>query len=271
VILAEAAESPWFSGITWVPFVTGLAALAWYALRRIRRSDPLAIGRAPESPWGWPEALAVLLLWMFLQVAGYSIAARIEAAPAWKHVAGLAASLPVALGVLLVWGLAARQRGAAPGEKPGVSRLRGAGVGLLVWLGGFPLLVLLTAGWAGLLDSLGRPWVEQSILVDLRARPVPFLLGAVVLAPFCEEVVFRGVVYGALRRHLGKGLAIPLSAAFFAGVHFYLHGALPLFVLGMLLAWTYERTGTLVAPIAFHAAFNGWTFVEQAVWPQVGG
>ena len=40
---------------------------------------------------------------------------------------------------------------------------------------------------------------------------------------------------------------------------------LAIFVLGMALAYVYERTGTLTAPIVFHSVFNGWTFLGEVV------
>ena len=52
-----------------------------------------------------------------------------------------------------------------------------------------------------------------------------------------------------------------ISAIIFAFAHFNLRAMVPLFVMGMFLAWIYERRGNIWAPIAFHAAFNTQSFV----------
>ena len=71
-----------------------------------------------------------------------------------------------------------------------------------------------------------------------------------------EEFLFRGFLYGTLRRYLGPLWAIGLSAAAFAGAHAFAFGFLPLFVIGFLLAYLYERTGSLAASVAAHALHN---------------
>jgi membrane protease YdiL (CAAX protease family) len=52
-----------------------------------------------------------------------------------------------------------------------------------------------------------------------------------------------------------------VSAALFAAIHQSFYVALPLFILGAALAMIYERTGSLAAPVATHAVFNGLQLV----------
>ncbi len=130
----------------------------------------------------------------------------------------------------------------------------------------FPLVALTLVGWSSLLDAIGRSWVEQEVLTTLREEPIPFFLAAVVLAPLCEEVLFRGLLYPAFKKRIGTGLAMVLTALLFALVHWHLQTFPALFVLGLALAYVYERTGTLAAPITFHAIFNGWTFLGATAW-----
>jgi membrane protease YdiL (CAAX protease family) len=146
------------------------------------------------------------------------------------------------------------------------SRALGVLAGLGAWVAMFPVVALTLVGWSELLEALGYPWREQTVLTDLRADPLAFFLSAVVLAPVCEEVLFRGLLYPALKRKIGIGLSMILTAGLFALVHWHLQTFPPLFVLGLALAYVYERTGTLVAPIAFHAVFNGWTFLGATAW-----
>ena len=96
------------------------------------------------------------------------------------------------------------------------------------------------------------------------AMAVIFILGALV-APFVEEVIFRGIVYGALRKKLAPVAAAALSGAVFAAVHVQPTQFLPLFLLGAALALVYEHTGSLATSVGLHAANNAVTFAALLV------
>jgi membrane protease YdiL (CAAX protease family) len=83
------------------------------------------------------------------------------------------------------------------------------------------------------------------------------VLAVVIMAPLAEEVFFRGVVFNALLREGGRRWAYVGSAALFGIIHLELVAIVPLFLLGLALAWMYERTNNLLAPIAMHATVNG--------------
>jgi len=83
------------------------------------------------------------------------------------------------------------------------------------------------------------------------------VLAIVVIAPIAEELFFRGIVFNAWLRETGRVPAYVGSAALFALIHLSLASLLPIFLLGLALAWVYERTGTLLAPIVMHATVNG--------------
>jgi uncharacterized protein len=87
-----------------------------------------------------------------------------------------------------------------------------------------------------------------------------FYLMLGVLAPFCEEIMFRGFLYGALRAKLGSRLATVASAALFALLHFDRGGLLMLFAIGLVLAAVYERTRALVPAMVAHALWNCGSF-----------
>ncbi|OFW60260.1 MAG: hypothetical protein A2W01_09015, partial [Candidatus Solincola sediminis] len=83
------------------------------------------------------------------------------------------------------------------------------------------------------------------------------LLGVVVLAPVFEEVFFRGLFYSALRRRLGVALGVLVSAIVFGVLHFEPLSMLSLIMVGAILAFLYERTDSLFAPMLAHALYNG--------------
>lgn len=84
----------------------------------------------------------------------------------------------------------------------------------------------------------------------------------VVAAPISEEVFFRGFFFGGLRGRVGFAGAAVASAVLFALVHVPSGAAQApaLGVLGLGLAWLYEKTGSLGPPILMHAIQNAIAF-----------
>ncbi|MDW8310081.1 MAG: type II CAAX endopeptidase family protein [Verrucomicrobiales bacterium] len=83
---------------------------------------------------------------------------------------------------------------------------------------------------------------------------------AVVLAPLAEEILFRGILYPALKGAGFRRLAWWGTALLFAVVHWNVATFLPLLLFALVLTWLYERTGNLLAPVAAHALFNALNF-----------
>ncbi|UCE02060.1 MAG: CPBP family intramembrane metalloprotease [Candidatus Latescibacterota bacterium] len=88
------------------------------------------------------------------------------------------------------------------------------------------------------------------------------VLALVILAPLGEEVVFRVLLLGVLRRHMPPLLAVVLVALLFAAVHFQPWALLPIFILGIVLGLIVLRTGSLLAAWIAHALFNLVAYVE---------
>lgn len=82
------------------------------------------------------------------------------------------------------------------------------------------------------------------------------LLVAACAVPFAEEIIFRGLFYGWLRKHLGKSFSIAISAVIFALAHGILFLTPALAVQGAILAIVYERSASLWPPIIVHGTFN---------------
>jgi membrane protease YdiL (CAAX protease family) len=91
------------------------------------------------------------------------------------------------------------------------------------------------------------------------ASPAQFLgiwLMVAVSAPICEESFFRGYVFGALRGRYGRPIAYVGSSLMFAAAHLSLSTALPILVVGLCLAFLYDRTRSVVPGIVAHGLFN---------------
>ncbi|GIW02347.1 CPBP family intramembrane glutamic endopeptidase [Roseiflexus sp.] len=146
----------------------------------------------------------------------------------------------------------------------------------LVFLGvGLGLLALLLNGIVGVLFVSAGIRQNQAALYPLfpgdYAGQALFFIGAVVLAPIGEEVLFRGYLFGSLRRLAGDsrtGIAVAygVSALIFALSHSLaategLIGLLvPSFLIGLVFAWGFDRSGSLIPAIVAHAINNGIAF-----------
>ena len=99
------------------------------------------------------------------------------------------------------------------------------------------------------------------------------MIGVAVVgaAPFAEELFFRGFLYGGLRRRLSVLPAALLSGVLFAIAHLDPGLIVPFTLVGFVLAFTYERTGTLVAPIGVHFVFNLLSFLALLLVPDARG
>ena len=113
----------------------------------------------------------------------------------------------------------------------------------------FGLTYLYVIGSLGLLDDVSN---DSQSYESLGLWVIPL---AVIAAPVFEEFIFRGLIFGGLRRSFGVWPATLASAAVFAILHPALAIA-PVFVMGVCAALVYERTRSLLAPMIVHAVYN---------------
>lgn len=134
-------------------------------------------------------------------------------------------------------------------------------------LGAWSVILVWGVGIALLQEILGRDlgWLaEGNALPESSARTsavwVALGLTIVVAAPLCEELFFRGFLFRAFEALRGTGAGYLFSGAGFALMHFNVSVVVPFFVIGVLFAWTYRRSGSIWTPIAAHAIFNAVSF-----------
>jgi len=141
-----------------------------------------------------------------------------------------------------------------PGPDPVRAVRTGLGWGVGAWIGASVASAVVVT----LLEALGLEVAPQAAEQALGlVEPWVAVLAIVILAPIAEELFFRGVVFNAFLRERGPRMAYIGSAAMFALIHLSIVALLPIFLLGLALAWVYDRTGNLLAPIAMHAVVNG--------------
>lgn len=98
-------------------------------------------------------------------------------------------------------------------------------------------------------------FLEAAKQSDRTSLALTIFLG-VLVAPVAEEFLFRGYLYGVMKRYAGPLAAMLLSSALFAAVHLNLASMPALFVLALCFVIAYETTGSLLVNISMHALFN---------------
>jgi len=174
--------------------------------------------------------------------------------------------------ILICWLVRAHQLTFSAAFGFAQSRLgRALGFGIGGALLAMPVVLALGYGWGKLLTLL-HVQVESQLPVQMlqesTSLQVRVLIGvvAIFIAPVVEEMLFRGILYAALKRYGFRRTALWATALVFAGVHLNLATFAPLIVLAIILSWLYEATDNLLAPIVAHSCFNLVNFFLLSPW-----
>lgn len=90
-------------------------------------------------------------------------------------------------------------------------------------------------------------------------------LFAMVVAPIAEETFFRGFMLPGISKRFGKGWGIVVSAFIFALAHLQPGAMVPIFLLGLLLAWLYIKTKSIWPCIFAHFTYNSIAFIFMII------
>jgi hypothetical protein len=130
---------------------------------------------------------------------------------------------------------------------------------------------VVVALFSGIAEFLLRRWIPPSLPINefFRDRSSAFLLAGfgILIAPFMEELVFRGFLYPAVARWTGAAPSIVLCSAIFASIHGAQLGyawapLLVLFVVGLSLTIARAVTGSVAVSVIIHMAYNFALFAE---------
>lgn len=141
------------------------------------------------------------------------------------------------------------------------SQLRSLGLAVAGYVTALPALLgaCMVSWWVSQVTGYDPPGHPMAAFLLEERAPGALAIAVLVvvgLGPIAEEVFFRGFVYPAVRNHLGIPHALLVTAAGFAVLHGNWASFLPITVLGLVLGYVYERTGTLVAPVVVHVMHN---------------
>jgi membrane protease YdiL (CAAX protease family)/Flp pilus assembly protein TadD len=90
----------------------------------------------------------------------------------------------------------------------------------------------------------------------LRLSPTLAVLTIGFVVPLAEEILFRGLIFGALQKRLRAGWVIVLSSLIFALVHLEVVAFVPLFFFGVILGWARWKSGSIALPVLIHGLNN---------------
>lgn len=150
----------------------------------------------------------------------------------------------------------------------GVRRFASSWIFLLPFL---LLVQLMAAGAVNLLfiaPFMGGEFENPQIDLITGGEPVassdflPLFFALAILAPIAEELFFRGMMYPLLRQRFTMWVAIFLNAAVFSLIHLIPVLLPALFVIGLMLAWVREKSGSVIPCILLHMLQNGLAVVS---------
>jgi membrane protease YdiL (CAAX protease family) len=254
--------------------------LAWPAWKLLRRDEPSSTHRPGDGFRHlrrlWPPTL-VLLSFALVGLISPGLARLVDMLPPlsqtwlsgyplekWLLIAAavvLVAVVPMIQPVGMRWCLAQRCGGLRR-----VFDLRAGDFRSRRWwivgvaISGILFAVFFGLNWA--LQKAGFPADETDRLAhsfrELGVMALPFaLVWGSVIAPFVEELVFRGFLFTALKNQYGVWAGATISSAIFAWIHFYgWIGTADVFVHGMVFCFVYQRTQRLAASMILHACVN---------------
>jgi len=95
------------------------------------------------------------------------------------------------------------------------------------------------------------------------------LIVLVILAPVAEETLFRGYLFGKLRRYVPTWVAILVTSALFGAIHGQWNVGIDVFVLSVVSCFLRLFTGNLWASILLHVAKNGVAYYVLFILPLI--
>lgn len=239
----------------------GLGLLVWGT---VRRSGFGPYRGLPQRPWGVWAGLELVGAWLVLslvlQLLASLILGFVLAQSRIAFAATVLASYLMASVVALAWfAIAVTPRGS--GLRTVGWRSAGVDTAIINGIGAYAAALPVVVGTALVLARLVpappvNPVMAELIRAQEWAGRAVFLVLLCVVAPVVEETVFRGGLYGGMRKRWSVPAAAIASAAIFAAVHLNWASFVPVMALGVALCVVYERTGSLLPSMVAHGLFN---------------
>ncbi len=255
-----------------VSIATVMALVGYWLLRHLRpEASWNHEGSVLSRPYGAPDLLVLagigLLFIVSIEPQGAG-AGGDKAINDSSLIIGMLFHLTVCAGLLLYL---FQVRGLNPAELFGLQHLHWRS--LVVTAGVFTMIILISVN---MVSALSTTWLQkfwpvldpqETVKAFQQSDGIGFktlvILMAVLIAPLAEEILFRGFVYGVLKRYTDAPFAALSSSLMFAIIHLHVGSLLPLWMLAVLFCLAYEITGCLLVPMMLHATFNAVSIIAM--------
>jgi membrane protease YdiL (CAAX protease family) len=246
----------------------GALTNAWLLYRRSKGRKALGEGVPQENvPWGPAEIVQVFAVLFFTEACFVllerAVTGLFNLPPTNKDVFILTNSLirDTVVVFYVLW--CVRSYGRKPDSIGLTLKNFGLNVkrGFVAYLAVVPFIFLTLLAVAAAAKFFSYKPAPQAV-VDIYMRApenknlVVLTVFVAIIGPVIEEIFFRGFTYKAFRARVGPGWAMAASAAIFSLMHLNFVALVPIFLLGIYLAYLYEKTGSLVPSMTAHMAHN---------------
>lgn len=255
-----------------VSIATLMALVGYWLLRHLRPEVSWNHeGSVLSRPYGAPDLLVLAGIGLLFIVSIEPHSAGTGGDKAINDstlIIGMLFHLTVCAGLLLYL---FQVRGLNPAELFGLQHLHWRS--LAVTAGVFTMIILISVN---MVSAISTTWLQnfwpvldpqETVKAFQQSDGIGFkilvIFMAVVIAPLAEEILFRGFVYGVLKRYTDAPFAALSSSLMFAIIHLHVGSLLPLWMLAVLFCLAYEITGCLLVPMMLHATFNAVSIIAM--------
>lgn len=207
----------------------------------------------PTVPWTIKDiwiGLALFLAWLLISI-GFGVA-RVRYS--WNFDLGLFLVLWELVLIIPAWWLTLH-RYKLKWEALGIRKFDpvslAIGCGLMVFTYLFNFLYNMALLYQGIQSDF-----EITDIFEMGSSPWLIFLAGIVIAPFVEEIFFRGFIFTGLRDKYGWIPAALISSALFAAVHLQPLTMPPIFLMGLVFAYLYQRTESIWPAVIMHFSTN---------------
>ena len=128
----------------------------------------------------------------------------------------------------------------------------------VLWGIGTFFIMLFVSAWMIKLFPDAEPQTATNLIMQAQGRWESFavILMVSILAPFSEELVFRGYIYHSLRAYKNSCFSVLATSLMFGCMHYDLFRLLPLTLVGILLNIVSIRSQSLYGSMIMHGVWN---------------
>jgi membrane protease YdiL (CAAX protease family) len=202
-----------------------------------------------------------IFIWIFPAIY-YMISSEVPVLPDEKNFVrvNLLFNLLTQLSMLFVVWVFTIRRDKNALSQMGFYKLGPKNILLKIVLFGIFQTIIISILYSILLDALQSDVLEitelTTYIIGDGWLSIVFIIVAVIVAPFSEELFFRGFLYLGLRTRFGVIPGSIVSSLLFGAAHIAPGNAIITFVIGLILVNIYQRTGTIWSSIMVHSGFN---------------